>query len=56
VADRILPAIEVPPLAHYTLRDAAVHAANHNAHHLGQIITLRQLMGLWPPRSGGFTW
>jgi hypothetical protein len=28
----------------------------HNAHHLGQIILLRQLFGAWPPPSGRFTW
>ena len=52
----IAPAIEFPPLAQYTVRDALVHVAQHNAHHLGQIILLRQLMGLWPPPSGSWTW
>jgi uncharacterized damage-inducible protein DinB len=50
------PPIEFPQLAGYTLRDALVHVASHNAHHLGQIIVLRQLMGLWPPPSGSWTW
>ena len=53
---RLEPSIEIPPLASYTVGDALVHVANHNAHHLGQIIVLRQLMGLWPPPSGGWTW
>ena len=53
---RIVPALEVQPLAHMTKRDAVIHVANHNAHHLGQIIILRQIMGLWPPPSGGLTW
>lgn len=52
----IAPPIEFPPLARYTIRDAITHIANHNAHHLGQIITLRQMMGLWPPPSGSYTW
>jgi uncharacterized damage-inducible protein DinB len=52
----IAPPIEFPPLASYTKRDVLVHAAMHNAHHIGQIIVLRQLMGLWPPPSGGWTW
>src|SRR5262249_50995517 len=52
----IVPPIEVPHMAGMTQRDAMTCAANHNAHHLGQIITLRQLMGLWPPPSGGMTW
>lgn len=30
--------------------------ALHNAHHYGQIITLRQLMNIWPPEAGGVTW
>ena len=53
---RVTPAIQFPPLANYTLRDALVHVATHNAHHLGQVIVLRQVMGLWPPPSGAWTW
>jgi uncharacterized damage-inducible protein DinB len=30
--------------------------AVHNAHHLGQIILLRRMMGAWPPEGGGSTW
>ena len=30
--------------------------ALHNAHHYGQIITLRQHLGAWPPRAGGKRW
>jgi uncharacterized damage-inducible protein DinB len=52
----ITPPLEFPPLAHYTTRDALVHVAIHNAHHLGQIILLRQLMGVWPPPGGGWSW
>jgi uncharacterized damage-inducible protein DinB len=53
---KIAPAIEFPPLAHYTIRDALTHMATHNSHHLGQIITIRQLLGAWPPPSGSYTW
>ncbi len=28
----------------------------HNSYHLGQIVLLRQLLGSWPPPSGGDTW
>ncbi len=56
LAAPIAPAIEFPPLATFTIRDALVHMATHNAHHLGQVITLRQIMGLWPPPSGSYTW
>lgn len=53
---RIAPAIEFPPLGHYSVGDALVHVAQHNAHHLGQVILLRQMMGRWPPPSGSYTW
>jgi uncharacterized damage-inducible protein DinB len=53
---RIDPPIEFPALANYTLADAITHVAMHNAHHLGQIITLRQIAGAWPPPEGSWTW
>ena len=56
VAQPISPAIDFPPLAAYTVGDALTHIAIHNAHHLGQVITLRQVMGRWPPPSGAWTW
>jgi len=55
-ARRLSPAIEFPPLAHYTVNDALTHVAIHNAHHLGQVVVLRQLLGRWPPPSGSWTW
>ncbi len=30
--------------------------ADHNAYHIGQIVQMRKMMGLWPPPSGGCTW
>lgn len=30
--------------------------ASHNSYHLGQVVFLRQLLGAWPPPSGGLTW
>jgi uncharacterized damage-inducible protein DinB len=53
---RIDPPIEFPPLGQYTVGDVLVHVATHNAHHLGQIVLLRQLLGAWPPPSGSWTW
>jgi hypothetical protein len=50
------PPIEFPPLANYTVEDAITHIAIHNAHHLGQVITLRQILGAWPPPEGSYTW
>jgi uncharacterized damage-inducible protein DinB len=55
-AVKVTPPIEFPPLAGYTVSDVLVHVAQHNAHHLGQVVLLRQLMGLWPPPSGSWTW
>ena len=52
----LAPAIEFPPLAHYSKRDALVHVATHNAHHLGQVVLMRQLLGAWPPPAGSWTW
>ncbi len=52
----VSPAIEFPPLAHYTIGDALVHVATHNSHHLGQVVLLRQLHGAWPPPAGSWTW
>jgi hypothetical protein len=28
----------------------------HNSYHAGQVVLLRQLLGKWPPPSGGLTW
>jgi uncharacterized damage-inducible protein DinB len=28
----------------------------HNSYHAGQVALLRQLLGKWPPPSGGVTW
>lgn len=53
---RVQPPIEFPPLGEYTVEDALVHVAVHNAHHLGQVVLLRQMLGLWPPASGSWTW
>jgi uncharacterized damage-inducible protein DinB len=53
---RVEPAIEFPPLAEYTVSDVLTHVAMHNAHHLGQIVTLRQILGAWPPPEGSWTW
>lgn len=39
-----------------TVRDVILMIIAHNSHHLGQIITLRQQLGAWPPPKGGDTW
>lgn len=30
--------------------------AQHNSYHLGQIVLLRRVLGVWPPPGGGDTW
>ncbi len=30
--------------------------ASHNSYHAGQVVALRQMLGAWPPPSGGLTW
>ena len=50
------PSIEFPPMAAYTRHDALIHIAQHNSHHLGQVVSARQVLDLWPPRAGSWTW
>jgi uncharacterized damage-inducible protein DinB len=28
----------------------------HNSYHIGQIVMIRRILGVWPPRGGGDTW
>ncbi len=35
----------------YTLLRQLLLVADHNAHHLGQIVSLRRQLGLWPPED-----
>jgi uncharacterized damage-inducible protein DinB len=37
-----------------TVREQLESLGAHNAYHFGRIVLLRQLLGLWPPPSGGF--
>jgi uncharacterized damage-inducible protein DinB len=53
---RIDPPMEFPPIAEYTVGEVIVHVAVHNAHHLGQVVLLRQMLGAWPPPAGAYTW
>jgi hypothetical protein len=40
-----------------TSRLRMFHAiASHTSYHVGQVVMLRQLLGKWPPSSGGLTW
>jgi uncharacterized damage-inducible protein DinB len=39
-----------------TVRTLLESLLAHNAYHAGRIVLLRQLIGIWPPPSGGDTW
>ena len=57
LAEPILPpGADVPILARESRGAGLLHGAMHSSHHLGQIITIRQLLGLWPPPAGTITW
>ena len=30
--------------------------ASHTSYHAGQVVVVRQMLGTWPPPSGGVTW
>jgi|SRR5450755_1675069 hypothetical protein len=50
------PGVEIPALANESRGSGILRATIHSGHHLGQIVTMRQLMGLWPPAAGSMTW
>ena len=39
-----------------TIGELLADFALHTAHHFGQIISVRQYIGAWPPAGGGDTW
>ena len=54
---KLLPeGVPIPFLERDTRGSGVLHGAIHAAHHLGQVVLLRQLMGLWPPPAGSMTW
>lgn len=55
--EKLVPAsFPLPFWERESIGSGLVHAAMHSSHHLGQVVTLRQLMGLWPPTAGSLTW
>ena len=44
------------PVRIMTVREQLESLAAHNHYHFGRIVLLRQLLGDWPPPSGGFSW
>lgn len=60
-ADRSADVVRCPsrpghPVRLMTIHDQLISLAAHNAYHFGRIVLLRQLLGVWPPPSGGFSW
>lgn len=52
----VCPSPPGKPARKMSVRDQLESLAVHNAYHLGRVVLLRQMLGSWPPPSGGFTW
>lgn len=44
------------PVRLMTVREQLENMAAHNTYHLGRIVLMRQMLGAWPPVSGGYAW
>ena len=44
------------PTRTMTVREQLESLAAHNSYHFGRIVLLRQILGVWPPPRGGYTW
>jgi uncharacterized damage-inducible protein DinB len=44
------------PVRTMTVREQLESLGAHNAYHFGRIVLMRQLLGSWPPPSGGYSW
>jgi len=44
------------PLRGKRIRNNIQMVGSHNSYHLGQIVTLRRMLGTWPAPKGGDTW
>ncbi len=54
-------AVEVTKIASYAnqggnVRDVIWQTLVHNAYHVGQVASVRRMLGAWPPAGGGDTW
>ncbi len=45
-----------PGAPRVTRLDVLIDMAVHDAYHLGRIVQLRQMLGIWPPPGGGDQW
>lgn len=50
------PDLQNPVNFEETLGELLADFAIHTAYHFGQIVTVRQAVGAWPPPGGGDTW
>jgi hypothetical protein len=50
------PGVRIPTLANDSRGSLILRALIHRDHHLGQVVTIRQLLGAWPPPGGSMTW
>lgn len=50
------PSVPGVQVRRMTMREQLENMGAHNAYHLGRMVLMRQLMGAWPPKGGGFTW
>lgn len=50
------PSVPGQPVRTMTVREQLENLGAHNAYHLGRMVLTRQMLGIWPPRGGGFTW
>lgn len=53
--------VEVTMIASYanqggSVRDVIWQTLVHNAYHVGQVASVRRMIGAWPPAGGGDTW
>ena len=44
------------PVRTMTVREQLESLGAHNAYHFGRIVLMRQILGSWPPPSGGYSW
>jgi uncharacterized damage-inducible protein DinB len=51
-----LTTLNEPGIAPLTVHEVLVNIAVHNAYHLGRVVQLRQMLGIWPPPGGGDCW
>ena len=55
--EKLLPeGSPLPFMQRDSVGSGLLHAVIHTSHHLGQVVTLRQILKLWPPPSGSMTW